>query len=258
MSYLVVPGSFAPKCPKYVKGRTSQNVHSISYHRCNFNCEFCFFKYYKHTNNYVDFSAEEFEELVNKLLPTGQMFKFTGGEPTLNPELERDLSIVKQAGGTCFVDTNGSFPMLIEKLIQTNLVDLFGISLKGLSAAEAVKRSGTRNEESCWGNVLKSISIISNNSAADLIVTYVCYDDFETRYLDEFAHILLKYQNVFLKINNYQPNEDHPTPNLRPQEPLLLADMIESYVKEHPIWKGRVTLVNGPKAISDASEIIWI
>ena len=220
MSYLVVPGSFAPKCPKYAKGRTSQNVHSISYHRCNFNCEFCFFKYYKHTNNYVDFSAEEFEELVNKLLPTGQM--------------------------------------LIEKLIQTNLVDLFGISLKGLSAAEAVKRSGTRNEESCWGNVLKSISIISNNSAADLIVTYVCYDDFETRYLDEFAHILLKYQNVFLKINNYQPNEDHPTPNLRPQEPLLLADMIESYVKEHPIWKGRVTLVNGPKAISDASEIIWI
>lgn len=114
------------------------------------------FKYYKHTNNYVDFSAEEFEELVNKLLPTGQMFKFTGGEPTLNPELERDLSIVKQAGGTCFVDTNGSFPMLIEKLIQTNLVDLFGISLKGLSAAEAVKRSGTRNEESCWGNVLKA------------------------------------------------------------------------------------------------------
>lgn len=52
MSYLVVPGSFAPKCPKYAKGRTSQNVHSISYHRCNFNCEFCFFKYYKHTNNY--------------------------------------------------------------------------------------------------------------------------------------------------------------------------------------------------------------
>ena len=57
------------------------------------------------------------------------------------------------------MDTNGSFPMLIEKLIQTNLVDLFGISLKGLSAAEAVKRSGTRNEESCWGNVLKSISM---------------------------------------------------------------------------------------------------
>ena len=88
MSYLVVPGAFAPKCPKYAKGELPTNVHSISYCKCNFNCEFCFFKYYKDTNKYIDYSEEQFERLVRELLPSGNMFKFTGGEPTLNSDLE--------------------------------------------------------------------------------------------------------------------------------------------------------------------------
>ncbi|MCI7796802.1 MAG: radical SAM protein, partial [Lachnospiraceae bacterium] len=126
----------------------------------------------------MEFSADEFRQLVTDLMPRGSTFKFTGGEPTLNPSLARDLAIAKSLGCTTFLDTNGSSPGIIRKLIQENLVDLFGISLKGLSAEEAVRRSGVNNRKLCWDNVLESIDFIANRSSCDVIVTYVCYEDF--------------------------------------------------------------------------------
>lgn len=255
MSYLVIPGSFAPKCPKYAKGEFPANVHSISYCSCNFNCEFCFFKYYKDTNKYIDYSEEQFECLVQKLLPSGKMFKFTGGEPTLNGDLIRDLIIVKKSDGLCFLDTNGSSPGLIRELLKRKLIDLFGISLKGLTEQEAVSRSGVRNSRLCWDNVLESMSLISDDPSCDLIVTYVCYDDFELDNLIAFSDILERFNNVYLKINNYQPNQDHPTPGLNPKPPVQLHKLLKEFLLEHPSWKDRITLVDGPKAVSELKEV---
>lgn len=255
MSYLVVPGAFAPKCPKYAKGELPTNVHSISYCKCNFNCEFCFFKYYKDTNKYIDYSEEQFECLVRELLPSGNMFKFTGGEPTLNSDLIRDLLIVKKMGGLCFLDTNGSSPKIVRDLLERKLIDLFGISLKGLTAQEAMGRSGVRNSKHCWDNVLESMSLISDNPTCELIVTYVCYDDFELNDLIAFSDILEKYDGVYLKINNYQPNRDYPTPGLKPKSPSLLHNILKEFLVAYPMWKDRITLVDGPKAVSELKEV---
>lgn len=46
------------------------------------------------------------------------MFKFTGGEPCLNIYLEEELQIVKQNNGIVFLDTNGSLPAIVEKLLK--------------------------------------------------------------------------------------------------------------------------------------------
>lgn len=255
MPYLVVPGSFAPKCPKYAKGEPTINVHSISYCKCNFNCEFCFFKYYKNTNKYIDYSESQFESVVKKLLPSGKMFKFTGGEPTLNEDLMRDLLIVKKLGGICFLDTNGSSPRLIKELLERKLIDLVGISLKGLTEQEAVRRSGVRNSRLCWDNVLESMSLISDDLFCDLIVTYVCYDDFELADLIVFSDILKNFDNVYLKINNYQSNQDHPTPGLVPKPPVQLRKLLKEFLVVQPSWKDRITLVDGPKAIAELKEV---
>lgn len=256
MPYLVVPGSFSPKCSKFVTGPEPQNVHSISYCKCNFNCEFCFFKFYKDINHYAEFSADKFKQLVIDLMARGSTFKFTGGEPTLNPLLSRDLAIAKSLGCTTFLDTNGSSPVNIKKLIEKNLVDLFGISLKGLSAEEAIKRSGVKNRKLCWDNVLESIDFISNQSSCDVIVTYVCYEDFSLENLKQFADILSRFENVYLKINNYQPNVEHPTPMLKPMPTAKLYDLIKVFIDGAPVWQGRVTLINGPQAVENFSEVV--
>lgn len=256
MPYLIVPSSFAPKCHKYAQGTEPKNVHSVSYCKCNFNCEFCFFKYYKDTNQYQDFTPDSFADMVRELLPRGEMFKFTGGEPTLNSELKRDLAIVKQLGGKCFLDTNGSSPAIVADLLNAHLVDLFGISLKGLSEEETIKRSGVKNSKLCWENVLRSIQLVSDDKDAEIIVTYVCYEDFELDNLISFANILSPYTNVYLKINNFQPNLDHPTPELQPKDPNSLTNLIKTFVLNNPIWHGRVTLINGPKAVEDLNEVV--
>lgn len=214
------------------------------------------FKYYKATNNYNEYSIEEFTALIKKLLPLGNTFKFTGGEPTLNSNLERDLAIVKKIGGITFLDTNGSSPRIISNLINKHLVDLFGISLKGLSNTEAMQRSGIKSESLCWTNVLESIDLISNRSDSDVIVTYVCYEDFELNTLDSFAKILSKYKNVYLKINNFQSNAEHATPSLKPKDPKELEALIKSYIQDHLEWENRVTLITGPKAVEQFSEVI--
>lgn len=256
MPYLIVPSSFAPKCPKYIEGESPRNVHSISFCKCNFNCEFCFFHYYIDTNNYIDYSPEQFKTLASDLIIRGNMFKFTGGEPTLNPNLEQDLSIIKKIGGKCFLDTNGSNPKIIRRLVDQELVDLFGISLKGLSSEEAMHRSRVKNRKTCWDNVLESLSIISNSSNCDLIVTYVCYEDFSMEMLLNFSIILEQYSNTFLKINNFQPNPDHPTPGLKPKNQNELERLISEFVVKRPKWKNRITIVDGPKAVSELSELI--
>ncbi len=258
MAYLVVPGSFAMKCSRFVTGEEPQNAHSISYCRCNFDCEFCFFKYYQPTNRYEEFTAETFEAMVRRLLPEGQVFKFTGGEPALNPDLRRDLKIVKRLGGITFLDTNGSMPERILPLMEEGLVDLFGISLKGLSAEEAVRRSGGRPGKICWDNVLFSIGQIAVHPSCDVIVTYVCYDAFRAETLEAFGEILSRYPKVYLKINNYQPNREHPTPGLSPKDPAELVKILMTFVDKNPQWKGRVTLVPGPQAVEQFSKVIML
>ena len=90
-------------------------THCISYGRCNFRCGYCSFKF---RNDYVEYSREilarKFEILASKSL----YFKFTGGEPLLNPNLYDDLKKVKELGGTVFLDTNGSMPYIAEKIFK--------------------------------------------------------------------------------------------------------------------------------------------
>lgn len=122
---------------------------------------------------------------MDSLLQTGHHFKFTGGEPTLNPYLKRDLQIVRDKGGIIYLDTNCSIADIIEDLLSKNLVDVLGISLKGLSKLEAQKKSRVSNATLCWDNVWKVIGVASS-AKAEVIVTYVVNQDFSFTTLKNF------------------------------------------------------------------------
>ena len=64
--------------------------------------------------------------------------------------------------GTVFLDTNGSMLNIIKGLLDENLVDVLGVSLKGLNEEEALETSGIKNVSLCWNNVLETIKIASN------------------------------------------------------------------------------------------------
>ena len=108
---------------------------------CNFRCPFC------HNASLVSGSEEDME------LSAGELLEFlerrrklidgvavTGGEPLLHPGTVELLERVKKMGYAVKLDTNGSFPETLQKVISSGLVDY---------AAMDVKSSFERYDELC-------------------------------------------------------------------------------------------------------------
>ncbi|MFH1601520.1 MAG: anaerobic ribonucleoside-triphosphate reductase activating protein [Candidatus Shapirobacteria bacterium] len=116
---------------------------------CNFRCPFC------HNKQLVDPSF--FSEL--KIISLGDFFSFlakrknildgvciTGGEPTLHKDLVSFISRIKDLGFKIKLDTNGSNPVAVSKLIKNNLVDFFALDFK-TSWENYPKLTGFKNTE---------------------------------------------------------------------------------------------------------------
>jgi len=101
---------------------------------CNFRCPFCY------SSELV--LPEKIERQPK--IPEKDFFKFLkerkelldglvlcGGEPTLNKELPNFIKKIKKMGYLVKLDTNGSNPKLLEKLIDGKLVDYIAMDIKG-------------------------------------------------------------------------------------------------------------------------------
>jgi pyruvate formate lyase activating enzyme len=99
---------------------------------CNFRCPYC------HNPELVDPGQ------YGPILPEEEVFSFlerrrgkleavtvTGGEPTLQTDLERFLKRIKGMGYLAKVDTNGSNPTMLERLIRGRWVDYLAMDVKG-------------------------------------------------------------------------------------------------------------------------------
>jgi pyruvate formate lyase activating enzyme len=99
---------------------------------CNFRCPYC------HNPELVDpqrygpvFSEGEVLAFLEKRRGRLEAVSVTGGEPTLQPDLEDFLQTVKKLGYLIKLDTNGSSPEVIGNLIRKRLVDFWAMDVKG-------------------------------------------------------------------------------------------------------------------------------
>ena len=123
---------------------------------CNFRCPFC------HNGESVLNAQSEldFDEILAYLKTrTGLVdaVVFSGGEPTLEPDLEVKIKAVKSLGFLIKLDTNGTNPVLLEKLIDEGLIDYAAMDIKNSPSLYA-KTSGVNNVN--LDNIRKSISRI--------------------------------------------------------------------------------------------------
>ena len=251
MGYTIVPDYYVPK----IKGRHyPELLHCIVYDRCNFDCTFCPKQYKKGRS--TDYTLEEFESEILELMKKSNGFKFTGGEPTLNPRLMEDVSIVKKHGGIIFLDTNGSNPDVMEKLLKNKLIDVVGISLKGINETKASELTGA-NISKCWINVNRTLEILSRTDV-DAILTFVVNDDMDVRsVVNTLKHYALSNNRLYLKINNYFLNAgggDHFTP----VDEDTLVDTVKESISDCPSLKGRVMVIKNKKAVSDGRYIVLL
>lgn len=98
---------------------------------CNFRCPFC------HNASLVvdiakdsEISEEEFFAFLQKRIGILDGVCVSGGEPLLQPDIERFIKKIKDMGFAVKLDTNGSFPDKLIHLVEEGLVDYVAMDIK--------------------------------------------------------------------------------------------------------------------------------
>jgi pyruvate formate lyase activating enzyme len=98
---------------------------------CNFRCPWC------HNPGLVDpvgytpaIAWEEILDFLKKRRDFLQGVVISGGEPTLHQDLGALIKIIKELGYSIKLDSNGSNPEIIEKLLNNNWIDCLAIDYK--------------------------------------------------------------------------------------------------------------------------------
>lgn len=118
MTLLDYPGKVA--CTVFLQG-------------CNFRCPFC------HNRGLLDAAPETIgrDELLAFLTKRQGLLDavcISGGEPTLQPDLEALIREIKALGYAVKLDTNGSRPAVLKHLVAEDLVDYVAMDVKNSPA----------------------------------------------------------------------------------------------------------------------------
>lgn len=118
MTLLDYPGKVA--CTVFLQG-------------CNFRCPFC------HNRDLLDaapetISTDELLAFLKKRQGLLDAVCISGGEPTLQPDLEALIREIKALGYAVKLDTNGSHPAVLKRLANSGLLDYVAMDVKNSPA----------------------------------------------------------------------------------------------------------------------------
>lgn len=109
-------------------GRTAATVFLAG---CNFRCPFCHnAPLVTQTDGVQHISYAELEAFLAKRAGLLDGIAVTGGEPTLRPELADLLRLIRRYGYATKLDTNGTYPDVLQALIDEGLVDYVAMDIK--------------------------------------------------------------------------------------------------------------------------------
>ena len=98
---------------------------------CNFRCPYC------HNASLVvgldevePISNDDFFTFLNKRRNILDGICITGGEPLLQPDIETFIREIKNLGYSVKLDTNGTFPDKLIRLVDENLIDYVAMDIK--------------------------------------------------------------------------------------------------------------------------------
>lgn len=126
---------------------------------CNFRCPFC------HNASLVQRAFERYEcrEILEYLASRKNLLDavtISGGEPTLQSDLEEFAQKIKDMGFLIKLDTNGTNPARLQSLLDKNLIDYVAMDIKNnFDNYSSIVGVACYNPE----NVKKSLQILKNS-----------------------------------------------------------------------------------------------
>ncbi len=202
---------------------------------CNFDCFYC------HNRRIIGIETEVIEpgylmEFLEKRRGLLDGVVISGGEPTLQPDLIPFIEKIKGMGFDVKLDTNGSNPHIVKKLLERNLCDYYAVDYKAPKARYFQICGGAANAET----VLETIALLQR-SEADFEVRTTVIPQLSKEDLKEMACELPQLKHYFLNLYRkpdiYLPRDEkrvNETPYTKAQLSLL-ADMLR---ERQPSVKG--------------------
>lgn len=118
---------------------------------CNFRCPFCHNAELLDMNLPAEYSEEEIFDFLRKRRHTLEGVAVTGGEPTLQPDLDAFLRKIKEEFGFLIkLDTNGIRPETVRLLVEEGLVDYVAMDIKAGLENYPVVAGMTGTADSVW------------------------------------------------------------------------------------------------------------
>lgn len=168
---------------------------------CNFRCPFC------HNASIVNKNTEviDLEMVIKQLKERTNFIKavvVTGGEPTIYGEdLITLLSMIKELGFKIKLDTNGTNPSLVKKIIDNHMVDYIAMDIKNTFS----KYEKTANSKVDVDKIKESIELIKSGDISYLFRTTINKTDHQ---LEDIREIISYVDNHNYVIQNYKYSKE--------------------------------------------------
>lgn len=134
--------------------------------RCNFRCGFCHNpELIFNESEFPDITPEEFLTWLGKRKKWLDGVVITGGEPTLHIGLIDFIKAIKELGLCVKLDTNGTNPSIVQKVIDEKLVDYIAMDIKNSLDKYNTTTSSNVNTE----KIRESAKIIMDAGSKELI-----------------------------------------------------------------------------------------
>ena len=162
---------------------------------CNFRCPFC------HNGESVLNAQSEidFADILAFLKTRKGLVDavvFSGGEPTLESDLEVKIKQVKELGYLIKLDTNGTNPEMVERLLDEGLIDYVAMDIKNSPSLYA-QTSGVKNIN--IENIKKSVAIIMSKAPDYEFRTTLVKEFHEHMDYDAFYELIKGAKKLFLQ-----------------------------------------------------------
>ncbi len=142
------------------------NISSVVFTQgCNLRCGFC------HNPDLV--LPEKFSKPFNEEQVFNYLFRYkqlldavciTGGEPTIHSDLPKFIERIKKIGLKVKLDSNGTNPTMLRRLIDSNLLDFIAMDIKHRLNFGLYNRTvGFAINKTIFDNIRKSVNIIQNS-----------------------------------------------------------------------------------------------
>lgn len=172
---------------------------------CNFRCPFCHnSSLLTASNNSNTIEPQTVFDYLDKRKGMIDGVCISGGEPLLHQDIEEFIKKIKEKGYKVKLDTNGSKPEVLKRLIDNNLIDYVAMDIKNCFQ----KYNLTAGVEVITNDIKKSIEILKNSNI-----------DFEFR--TTIVKELHSYENITQIAEYLGPNVKYYLQNYRDCDTVL-------------------------------------